>query len=140
MLFTFTLLRSRSLVGLPGRSLMLDENFISDQGLITLFSSPDIADLEELNLGGNAFGEEGLQAIAASPYLTKLRIMYLDIDEYDPGNCEIIGLSTTLPPAIRRPFVEQLPTELLRQHVQRNFFLRTFMDREILIEALLEDK
>jgi uncharacterized protein (TIGR02996 family) len=43
-----------------------------------LASAPNLAGLEELDLSGNAVGVDGAQAILDSPFLTRLRHLYLD--------------------------------------------------------------
>jgi hypothetical protein len=62
------------------RVLDLERHYVGDAGLIDLITSPNAANLEELNLGYNALGplgESAFESLAASPHLGNLRRLSL---------------------------------------------------------------
>ena len=57
--------------------LSLDLNGIGDEGVIALANSPYLSGLRELSLGSNRIGDAGCRALATSPYLNNLACLIL---------------------------------------------------------------
>ena len=60
------------------QALTIEDNHLTDHETSLLAANPNIRNLIYLNLSGNKIGEAGFEALTASKYLPKLKVLHLD--------------------------------------------------------------
>ncbi len=75
----------------------LSGQYLSDEDLQHIASSPALACVEALDLAHNSFGDAGAMALAESPYLENLRELDLSVTQLGPAGFRAVTQSRCLP-------------------------------------------